>query len=195
MNQFTRDILQKRGYVAGPDGELRRPDSHGGMTVSHAVPAAVIEKAARAKPEPKNPDDIRRHFPNATHFVANSDGPELRGERPEKPEGEDAPVRSELEPSPKRRALRKGRVKEEDTGRFLIRVTSVRKCLLDEDNLCEKYVVDCCRYAGLLPGDGPGKTKIEVAQRKAGKGETEHTLVEIYSLASPTPYTPNHDRD
>lgn len=69
-------------------------------------------------------------------------------------------------------------------GRVLVRVTSIRRRLLDEDNLCEKYVVDCCRYAGLLPEDSPSRTKIEVAQRKAAKGEPEATLVEIFQ---PTP--------
>lgn len=63
-----------------------------------------------------------------------------------------------------------------------MRVTSIRRRLIDEDNLCEKYAVDCCRYAGLLPGDGPGQTQIEIRQRKALKGEEEATLVEIYQL-------------
>jgi hypothetical protein len=66
-----------------------------------------------------------------------------------------------------------------DTSRVLVRITSVRKRLLDEDNLAEKYHVDCCRYAGLLHSDEPGETKIEVSQRKAEKGEAEETIIEI----------------
>lgn len=64
--------------------------------------------------------------------------------------------------------------------RFLVRVTSIRRRLLDEDNLCEKYHVDLCRYSGIIPDDAPGKTKIEVCQIKAGKGEAEKTVIEIY---------------
>ena len=64
--------------------------------------------------------------------------------------------------------------------RFLVRVTSIRKRLLDEDNLCEKYHVDLCRYAGVLPDDAPGKVQIEVFQQKAAKGESEQTLIEVF---------------
>lgn len=91
-------------------------------------------------------------------------------------------MRPDLEQRPATRTPRKKLAEEEDTGRFLVRVTSVRTILVDEDNLCEKYVVDCCRYAGLIPEDSPGRTKIEVAQRKAEKGEEPHTEVEIHYL-------------
>lgn len=62
--------------------------------------------------------------------------------------------------------------------RILIRVTSVRKRLLDEDNLCEKYHVDLCRNSGVVVGDAPDQIKIEVGQRKTNQGEAEHTTVE-----------------
>jgi hypothetical protein len=61
-------------------------------------------------------------------------------------------------------------------------VTSLRRRLIDEDNLCEKYVVDCCRYAGLLPGDGPGTTEIKVRQKKVGSEAEECTVVEIFEI-------------
>jgi hypothetical protein len=66
-----------------------------------------------------------------------------------------------------------------DTGRILVRVTSFRRRLLDEDNLAEKYFVDCCRYAGLLASDAPDKTRIEVRQVKARSKEEEETVIEI----------------
>lgn len=66
--------------------------------------------------------------------------------------------------------------------RFLVRVTSQRKRLLDEDNLCEKYHVDLCRYAGAIPDDAPDKLKIEVAQSKCGKNEPEQTVIEIFQI-------------
>ncbi len=64
--------------------------------------------------------------------------------------------------------------------RILVRVTSVRKRLLDEDNLCEKYHIDLCRYAGIISGDEAGKTKIETAQRKTQKGEEEKVVIEVF---------------
>jgi len=73
-------------------------------------------------------------------------------------------------------------VQEPAKGRFLVRITSVRKRLADEDGLCEKYIVDCCRYAGILRNDDPGTARIETTQRKAEKGEEEHTVVEVWSV-------------
>ena len=75
--------------------------------------------------------------------------------------------------------LAKSEAEKGNSERVLVRVTSVRKRLIDEDNLAEKYHVDCCRYAGLIHGDEPSKTKIEVCQRKAEKDEAEHTIIEI----------------
>ncbi len=89
-----------------------------------------------------------------------------------------APV---MECNPGDEPLETGRRKSPMAERVLVRVTSVRRRLLDEDNLCEKYTVDCCRYAGLLRGDEPEKTKIEVRQRKAEKGEQEKTVIEIFN--------------
>jgi hypothetical protein len=100
------------------------------------------------------PNELKRYFPNAGQaFLAlNTDN------------------------------LATGQVQERSSQRFLVRVTSIRKRLLDEDNLCEKYHVDLCRYAGMLPGDEAGTTKIETTQRKALKAEEEQTIIEIFSL-------------
>lgn len=76
--------------------------------------------------------------------------------------------------------LAKKKVQRPTGSRVLVRVTSVRKRLLDEDNLCEKYHVDLCRYAGVISGDEAGKTKIETAQRKAEKGEEEKVIIEVF---------------
>lgn len=64
--------------------------------------------------------------------------------------------------------------------KVLVRVTSVRKRLLDEDNLCEKYHIDLCRYSGVISGDEAGKTKIETAQRKTEKDEEEKVIIEVF---------------
>lgn len=65
-------------------------------------------------------------------------------------------------------------------GRVLVRVASRRKRLLDEDNLCEKYHVDLCRYAGIISDDAPERTKIEVSQTKCRKGEPEEITIEVF---------------
>ena len=91
-------------------------------------------------------------------------------------------------------SLETAHAQEINQGRVLVRVTSVRKRLLDEDNLCEKFHVDCCRYAGLIRNDSPGEAKIEVAQRKAAKGEAEKVIIEISSNnpLCPPPAGANH---
>ena len=65
---------------------------------------------------------------------------------------------------------------------FLVRVTSLRTRLLDEDNMCEKYHVDLCRYAGVIPDDSPSEVKIEVCQKKAVKGEAEKITIEVFKI-------------
>lgn len=87
-----------------------------------------------------------------------------------------APV---LERDPRPAPLGKGKAKKEAARKFLVRITDYRHRLIDEDNLCEKYVVDCCRYAGLLPGDSPGEAKIQVSQEKIGREESPRVEIEI----------------
>lgn len=135
--------------------------------------------------EPTLPD--YDFFPNASpSFRALNPqlgNPKFQGQGARDGQGTHDAVRGELEPSNGVGNVGKGKAKVADSRRFLVCVTSIRRILLDEDNLCEKYVVDCCRYSGLLPGDRPGQTKIEVRQRKAGKEERERTVVEIFELA------------
>lgn len=131
---------------------------------------------------------IRRLFPNVSKscLAANSEPAEFRLEIEEgrQDSGKVAPASAKLERNLGHGALGEGQAKAGNPDRFFVRVTSVRRRLIDEDNLCEKYVIDCCRYAGLLPGDGPGTTRIEATQRKAGKEEAEHTVVEIFAVLS-----------
>lgn len=69
--------------------------------------------------------------------------------------------------------------------RILVRITSVRKRLLDEDRICEVFLVDCLRYAGIIPNDSPDVTHIITTQRKVSEGEQEHTLIEIEYPTAP----------
>lgn len=88
-----------------------------------------------------------------------------------------------LERRPGHGALAKGKSKGPVPTRVLVRVTSYRCRLLDEDNLCEKYAIDCCRYSGLLQGDSPAEAKIEVCQEKVGSKTEERTLIEIMPIS------------
>jgi len=63
--------------------------------------------------------------------------------------------------------------------RFLVCVTSYRKRLIDEDNLCEKYHVDLCRYAGFLPSDAPEVCSIQTTQVKSKEEYIEIKIVPI----------------
>lgn len=87
-----------------------------------------------------------------------------------------------LERNPGDGALGAVPVQEKLGGRFLVRVTAIRSRLLDEDNLCEKYHVDLCRYTGVLPSDAPGKAKIEVTQEKVEPGAEEKVRIQVWKL-------------
>src|SRR5262245_9440283 len=52
----------------------------------------------------------------------------------------------------------------ENPKRYRVRVTSFRRRLFDEDNLCAKFHVDALRYFGLIPDDSPKVCKIETSQ-------------------------------
>ena len=69
-------------------------------------------------------------------------------------------------------------VQSQSPARFSVRVVSWRARLIDDDNLCEKFVVDGLRYAGLLPDDCHGEARISTHQEKCEKAQerTEITL-------------------
>ncbi len=84
-----------------------------------------------------------------------------------------------LERNPFHVPLAASEVQEKRTGKVHVRVSSVRKRLADPDGLCEKFVLDCCRYAGLIADDSADDITLETTQRKAAKGEEEHTEITI----------------
>lgn len=89
-----------------------------------------------------------------------------------------------LERSARNAALPKSQREDAYSGRFLVRVKSFRHRLLDEDNLCEKYHVDCLRYAGIISDDSAAKTKIEVSQEKIGSKETERIEITVTRITT-----------
>ena len=75
--------------------------------------------------------------------------------------------------------LATGKGKKEASGRVHFKFVSVRKRLIDPDNVSVKWLLDCCRRIGIVAGDEHDKVTIETAQRKAENGEEEHTIIEI----------------
>jgi hypothetical protein len=59
-----------------------------------------------------------------------------------------------------------------------ILVRSLRRKLIDPDNLCPKYFIDCLRYAGLIPDDTAQDIEISIRQEQVPKGQ-EQTIIEI----------------
>jgi hypothetical protein len=84
-----------------------------------------------------------------------------------------------VEPAPRDDALGPPPLQEANHERITVSVCSVRKRLLDEDNLAAKFCVDSLRYLGIIPDDCPEKVHIEVSQRKCKPDETEHVLIQI----------------
>ena len=85
-----------------------------------------------------------------------------------------------VESDPGNAPLEAKEVQGSDRGRVLVRFTTRRKRLLDEDNICPKFACDLCRYAGVIFDDAPERTKIEVHQTKCKKGEPEEITIEVY---------------
>lgn len=68
---------------------------------------------------------------------------------------------------------------KEASGRVHFKFVSVRKRLIDPDNVSVKWLLDCCRRIGLVAGDEHDKITLETTQRRANKGEEEHTEITI----------------
>lgn len=129
------------------------------------LPPKSAGAAHLSKIQPVN-DLLRELFPNASpDLLARNSGKVTKLER--------GAVHEPLEAK---------EVEGSGSQRFLVRVVSYRKRLLDEDNLCEKFHVDLCRYSGALFGDEAGTTKIETSQIKIGKGQEEKILIEILRI-------------
>jgi len=134
--------------------------------------------------------DLSQRFPQASASFLRLNGyanipPPPAAKHPDHlPLGDTPPA-----PQPKRRAraraLAKGKAEEGDSRFYVVRVTSIRKRLIDTDNLVPKWHVDSLRYAGILPDDAPERARIETSQRKIQEGEEEHTQISITIQAQP----------
>lgn len=73
------------------------------------------------------------------------------------------------------------------SSRLHLRIVSVRKRLIDPDNIVAKWTIDALRYAGIIRDDSAKEITVELSQRKAAKGEEEHTLIEVWKNHESTP--------
>lgn len=89
---------------------------------------------------------------------------------------------SELERHSINGALGSSKGKETSSERVLVRFVSVRKRLLDPDNISEKWMLDCLRFVRIIQGDEPDKIELQTTQRKCAKGEAEHTEISVFRL-------------
>ena len=123
--------------------------------------------------------EIKERYPNASEsFIRANLSPD------------NSRATTKLESNPCHEPLAKEEVQGRDSSRVLVRVTSIRTRLIDEDNLCEKYHIDLLRYAKVIAGDSAAEIKIETGQRKAQKGEVERIVIEVFSQPdskSPSP--------
>tara|TARA_R110000868_G_scaffold53684_1_gene168302 strand:+ start:419 stop:754 length:336 start_codon:yes stop_codon:yes gene_type:complete len=109
-------------------------------------------------------NDLATTFPNASpDFLARNSRQIAKLERPAR----DAP-------------LDKGKGQKGTAGSVHIRFTSIRKRLLDPDNISEKWTLDALRFANIICGDEPDKITLETTQRKIKHGEEEKTLIEVF---------------
>jgi len=86
---------------------------------------------------------------------------------------------AKLEQDTRHGSLAEKPIETHTASRVHIRFESVRKRLLDPDNICEKWTLDCLRYIGVIRGDEPDKITLETTQRRANKGEEERTEITI----------------
>lgn len=125
--------------------------------------------------------DLAKLFPHASQSFLALNLPESRAavvDRGETP----AP---ELERHLRNGPLAAGKAQDGHPSRVSVLVTSFRRRLLDEDNLAEKYHVDCCRYAGLLAGDEASRAQITTRQEKVRSKEDERTEILITAFTYP----------
>ena len=74
--------------------------------------------------------------------------------------------------------------KEADRARFSIRITSYRVRLIDPDNMCGKYFVDCLRYSGIIPDDTAAVVDYSIKQEGVSSKAEERTIIEVAVLVS-----------
>lgn len=139
-----------------------------------------------------SPDFLER---NADAILARSDAEEQSAARGastgilerKKAQSHEVHTRSKApSPKPQQTPIHEPMAEEKGKGgpprRLLVRITSVRRRLLDYDNLIGKYFVDCLRYCGILSDDTEAEIDLRISQRKTKIKDDEKTIIEIEYL-------------
>lgn len=130
-----------------------------------------------------NPHQLLRLFPNASKSVLDANKSDYGSSVPETdPETKGSRKAPKLERPARDGAVGTAQSQEADAKRVLVRFVSVRKRLLDPDNIAEKWMLDCLRFARVIRGDEPEKIALETTQRKTAKNEEEHTEITVFEL-------------
>jgi Holliday junction resolvase RusA-like endonuclease len=66
--------------------------------------------------------------------------------------------------------------------RICIRIAGFRRRLLDPDNFCPKYFIDCLRYAKIIQDDSPEFITLETSQVKVKTKSEERTTITIEEI-------------
>ena len=82
-----------------------------------------------------------------------------------------------VERNPSAGTLAKDEGEEGRASRVHLRIVSIRKRLLDPDNISVKWLIDSLRYASIIRGDEHDKITLQIEQRKCAKGEAEATEI------------------
>jgi len=72
--------------------------------------------------------------------------------------------------------------KDGNSTRYAVRICSFRRRLLDPDNLCGKFFVDCLRRGGIIPDDTAAIMDYGIRQQKVKSKKEEHTEIVIERL-------------
>jgi hypothetical protein len=72
---------------------------------------------------------------------------------------------------------------ERHPDRVHVSIVSFRRRLIDPDNLCPKYFVDCIRYCEWIKDDSAKYITVHVSQEKVKTWKEERTEIEIKSHA------------
>jgi len=92
------------------------------------------------------------------------------------------PQAAQLEPTLFDESLSEIEGKKGDPSRMLVCIESVRKKLLDKDNLYggAKFFCDFLRLSGVIREDTEKEIDLQVTQRKPKKSEVEKTVIEVW---------------
>lgn len=156
------------------DSEIRPDSALGGKRYRHVFKNDGLDMKVSAFPEKLPLNQLKRLFPNAPPCFFKNNA--------ENVDDHSGDASAKLESGLGEGALGKEVIQAPNSGPLLVRIIATRKCLLDEDNLCEKYLVDCLRYCGAIPNDSPEDVHIEVSQKKTKENEAERVDVEIYQI-------------